>query len=290
MTETTGRPRVGVLLPTVDGFRAGAWDIRSFARRAEDLGFDSLWVADHLVFDAPILESVVAAATAAAVTERITIGFGVMQVALRHPAWTAKQLAALQVVSGNGIEFGVGVGANFSAEWSAVGVPVRERAGRTDAFLAALPSLLAGESTALPGPWSTVVPPLTPPAALPPQWIGGRVDATLRRHEDADPIAGADPELQETVGRPQDVGEDVAPGDLLVTPLEPGGVGVVGHPLSDHLFDGALDPSHRPPPVERTSRPANLEVGTGEAVVATAWAPSNDYGGPDAGPCGVIEA
>jgi alkanesulfonate monooxygenase SsuD/methylene tetrahydromethanopterin reductase-like flavin-dependent oxidoreductase (luciferase family) len=127
MTETTGRPRVGVLLPTVDGFRAGAWDIRSFARRAEDLGFDSLWVADHLVFDAPILESVVAAATAAAVTERITIGFGVMQVALRHPAWTAKQLAALQVVSGNGIEFGVRVGASFSAEWSAVGVRLRER-------------------------------------------------------------------------------------------------------------------------------------------------------------------
>jgi alkanesulfonate monooxygenase SsuD/methylene tetrahydromethanopterin reductase-like flavin-dependent oxidoreductase (luciferase family) len=180
-TDLRTPPRIGVQLPTVDGFRTGSWDIRPVARRAEELGFDSVWVGDHLAFDTPILDSVVAAATAAAVTERLTIGFGVMQVALRHPAWIAKQLAALQAASGNRIEFGVGVGGNFSAEWEAVGVPVAERASRTEAILHALPNLMAGEPTHLPSPWSTSVPPLAPSAPVPPVWIGGRAEATLRR-------------------------------------------------------------------------------------------------------------
>jgi alkanesulfonate monooxygenase SsuD/methylene tetrahydromethanopterin reductase-like flavin-dependent oxidoreductase (luciferase family) len=174
-------PSIGVQLPTVDGFRTGNLDIRPVARRAEELGFDSVWVGDHLAFDTPILESVVAAATVAAVTERVAIGLGVMQAALRHPAWIAKQLGALQAVSGNRIEFGVGVGGNFAAEWDAVGVPVGERAVRTDAILHALPSLLAGDVTTLPAPWSTIVPPLAPSAPVPPLWVGGRAEATLER-------------------------------------------------------------------------------------------------------------
>jgi alkanesulfonate monooxygenase SsuD/methylene tetrahydromethanopterin reductase-like flavin-dependent oxidoreductase (luciferase family) len=175
------QPSIGVQLPTVDGFRTGNFDIRPVARQAEELGFDSVWVGDHLAFDTPILESVVAAATAAAVTERVAIGLGVMQAALRHPAWIAKQLGALQVVSGHRIQFGVGVGGNFAAEWDAVGVPVGERGIRTDAILQALPALLSGEATTLPVPWSTNVPPLAPPAPLPALWVGGRAEATLQR-------------------------------------------------------------------------------------------------------------
>ena len=57
-------------------------------------------------------------------------------------------------------------------------------------------------------------------------------------------LARPHPQLEEAVGGPLGVGEDVAPGNLLVLPLQPGGVGVVGHPLADRLLDGALSSSH----------------------------------------------
>src|SRR6186997_2199320 len=54
----------------------------------------------------PYPESVVVLAAAAGVTERIQLGFGVMILALRHPAWAAKQVAALQHVSGGRVVIG----------------------------------------------------------------------------------------------------------------------------------------------------------------------------------------
>ena len=53
----------------------------------------SVWCTDHLLASAPILDSPVVLATAAAVTSRITIGFGVMLLALRPVAWAAKQIS-----------------------------------------------------------------------------------------------------------------------------------------------------------------------------------------------------
>ena len=53
-------------------------DVRASARLAEKMGLDSIWSTDHLVGSAPMLDSAVVLATAAAVTDRITIGFGVM--------------------------------------------------------------------------------------------------------------------------------------------------------------------------------------------------------------------
>jgi hypothetical protein len=44
-------------LPTVDGFRRGYLDLRPTARRAEEVGLDSLWVGDHLVANAPIVRA-----------------------------------------------------------------------------------------------------------------------------------------------------------------------------------------------------------------------------------------
>ena len=53
----------------------------------EALGLDGLFVGDHLAAALPLLDSTITLATVAAVTERIRIGFGVMVLALRHPAW-----------------------------------------------------------------------------------------------------------------------------------------------------------------------------------------------------------
>jgi alkanesulfonate monooxygenase SsuD/methylene tetrahydromethanopterin reductase-like flavin-dependent oxidoreductase (luciferase family) len=172
---------IGIQLPTVDGFRRGYVDLRPTARRAEEVGLDSLWVGDHLVANAPIVESVVAVATAVAVTERIRVGFAVLLAAMRQPAWLAKQLSSLQAVSGGRIEVGVGVGGEIPAEWAAAEVPVRERGRRTDALLSVLPELLSGRTVQLPEPWQVEVPPLEPHGPTPPLWVGGRTDVALRR-------------------------------------------------------------------------------------------------------------
>ncbi len=172
---------IGIQLPATDGFGTGCPDLKAAARAAEQASFDSVWVGDHFSFHVPVVESIVAASIAAAVTDRVKIGFGVLLPAMRHPGWLAKQLSSLQALSGGRLLLGIGIGGEFPEEWQAVGVPLRERAERTDAFLAAVPSLLRGTTTYLGQPWNVAIPPLLPTGELPPLWVGGRSDAALRR-------------------------------------------------------------------------------------------------------------
>jgi len=89
--------------------------LQDFARRAEDVGFDSIWVFDHL-FDAPpsyrvvFLEPVTTLALVIPATRRVTIGTGILVLPLRDPVVTAKAFANLNVASENRLVFGVGVG------------------------------------------------------------------------------------------------------------------------------------------------------------------------------------
>ncbi|HXO07796.1 MAG TPA: LLM class flavin-dependent oxidoreductase, partial [Solirubrobacteraceae bacterium] len=102
--------RCGVLLPSFDPFRTGdRRPVVAAARLAEDLGFDGVWVGDHLACPAPGLDATTCLAAAAAVTERVTLGFSVMLVGLRSAAWTAKQLIALDALASGRLLLGVGV-------------------------------------------------------------------------------------------------------------------------------------------------------------------------------------
>lgn len=172
---------VGLQLPTTDGFRVGYQDLRRIAAMAEDTGFDSVWVGDHFSFPAPVIESFVAATTAAAATKRVGVGFGVLLAAMRHPGWLAKQISSLQVVSDDRVILGVGVGGEFPDEWEALGVPIKRRGALTDEILDCLPGLLSGQPTQLGPPWDALVPPLTPFGRVPDLWVGGRKDVALRR-------------------------------------------------------------------------------------------------------------
>src|SRR5579862_2584274 len=85
--------RFGVLLPTFDPLQTGRTpSVVQAARRAEELGFDAAWAGDHLWGRVPFLDSGISLACAAAVTERLTLGYSVMLLGLRPPAWAAKQL------------------------------------------------------------------------------------------------------------------------------------------------------------------------------------------------------
>lgn len=162
-------PQIGVLLPPFG--TNGVGSVQPYARHAEECGLESVWAGDQLIATRPVLDSTLVLATAAAVTSRIKIGFGVLILALRPTAWAAKQVATLQHLSGNRALLGVGVGGEMhgDASWRAAGVPFAERGKRTDAALQLLPSLVAGELTSIEGEPVR----LAPPAAMPPVLIGG---------------------------------------------------------------------------------------------------------------------
>ncbi|MEW9532096.1 LLM class flavin-dependent oxidoreductase [Microbispora sp. NPDC049125] len=136
-----GRPgpsRVGLLLPTREMAILGSYSMApllELARRAETLGFDSLWTGDSLLAR-PRLDPLVVLAAAAAVTERITLGTAALIGPLRHPLTTASALSALDHAAGGG-RLTLGVGSGFpipdsEEEFAAVGVPFTGRAGRLD--------------------------------------------------------------------------------------------------------------------------------------------------------------
>ncbi|MBB5959228.1 alkanesulfonate monooxygenase SsuD/methylene tetrahydromethanopterin reductase-like flavin-dependent oxidoreductase (luciferase family) [Saccharothrix tamanrassetensis] len=164
---------IGITLP------GHGHDIVAYAQHAEGLGLESLWHGDHLIPVNPYLDSTLVHATAAAVTTRIKLGFGVMVVALRQPAWTAKQIATLQHLSADRVLLGVGSGgeAHGEAAWHAVDVPFAERGRRTDAVLEVLPGLVRGERVPLHGHEIA----LSPGATMPPVLVGGGGKAALRR-------------------------------------------------------------------------------------------------------------
>ncbi len=117
-------------------------------------------------------------------TERIGLGFSVMLLGLRAPAWAAKQLQTLDHLAGPGrLRLGVGVGGEFPEEFEAAGVNVRQRGARLDDALAVLPDLLTGRPVDHAGRAQSVRSPALGPAmgAAPPIYVGGRGEPSLRR-------------------------------------------------------------------------------------------------------------
>jgi alkanesulfonate monooxygenase SsuD/methylene tetrahydromethanopterin reductase-like flavin-dependent oxidoreductase (luciferase family) len=167
---------VGVVLPSVSAQRRDGIDLRIAARHAENAGLDSVWHGDHLATGQPSLDIAVGLATAAAVTERITIGAGVFVPAIRPLAWAAKQIASVQHVSGGRLVLGIGSGGG-PAQWAAAGVAYAERGPRTDLALDALPALLAGQPVHI-GDQDVV---LAPTVTRPRIWVGNASPTAIRR-------------------------------------------------------------------------------------------------------------
>ena len=119
------------------------------ARRAEDVGFESLWVGDHIALPAdapdnpsrePRLEALVTLAHLAALTRRVRLAIGVIVLPQRQPVLLAKQLTSIDVLSGGRLVVGIGVG-YLEAEFRALGVSLADRGARTDEYLAAMRAL-----------------------------------------------------------------------------------------------------------------------------------------------------
>jgi alkanesulfonate monooxygenase SsuD/methylene tetrahydromethanopterin reductase-like flavin-dependent oxidoreductase (luciferase family) len=131
-----GRPlKVGVQLPEVE-WEARWTDLRALAVRAEELGFDSAWYGDHLLYRRPgddrargPWEAWTVLAGLAAVTSRITLGPLVAATAFHAPAMLAKQAATVDEISGGRLVLGLGAGWN-ETEFVAFGFPFDRRISR----------------------------------------------------------------------------------------------------------------------------------------------------------------
>src|SRR6059036_2509929 len=150
--------RFGVYLPTFAwrdlGFHQAA-RVKAFARRAEGLGFDALWVAEHFL-EAPGLYGTVwmspllCLAHAAAVTTRIRLATGLLVLPYYHPVTLARHIQTLQHLAGGRFVLGVGPGWDPD-EFAALGIPLVERGARTDEILAGLRRLLTERNVTFEG-------------------------------------------------------------------------------------------------------------------------------------------
>jgi probable F420-dependent oxidoreductase len=131
------------------------------ARRAEELGYESWWVGEHVVVPTgpgprpmdpadPMLDPLVHLAYVAAVTERLWLGTGIVILPQRNPLVLAKQVASLDVLTGGRLLLGVGAGW-LEAEMNAIGVAMSERGRRTDEYLAAMHALWTEEAPSYEG-------------------------------------------------------------------------------------------------------------------------------------------
>jgi probable F420-dependent oxidoreductase len=124
---------VGVQLPEVE-WEAPMSEVLAMARAAEAVGFDSVWVGDHLVYDLPVgprgpWEAWTSLAAIAAVTERILIGPLVASIGFHEPTMLAKQAATIDAISNGRLIVGLGAGWN-EREYAAYGFPFDHRVSR----------------------------------------------------------------------------------------------------------------------------------------------------------------
>lgn len=156
--------------------------------RAEKLGFESLWVWDHILLGTdphfPIIDSLSLLTAVAARTTSIRIGTGVLVLPLRNPVVLAKQLSSLDHISGGRLTLGAAVGW-YKREFDAVGIPYERRGKIMDRNLEILTRLWTEESVS--GQWdelnlrNAVMFPKPVQKPHPPILVGGYVDVVLKR-------------------------------------------------------------------------------------------------------------
>jgi probable F420-dependent oxidoreductase len=138
------RVKVGVVLPTYRRL-ATAENIRLAAQLSESLGFDSIWVTDHVVvpsasldaFGPTFYEALTVMSYVAGITSRVQIGAAILIVPYRHPLVLAKMLASADQLSGGRMIFGAGLGW-LESESDLMGVPHKRRARIADEALGAI--------------------------------------------------------------------------------------------------------------------------------------------------------
>jgi probable F420-dependent oxidoreductase len=173
------------------------------ARRADALGFESVWLPEHLVFptemggspfpgedhppvppSTPVFDSFAYLSFLAGLTRKIRLGTNVYLLGLRHPFAAARAVQTLDIVSGGRAEVGIGAGW-LREEWTAAGLDPATRGRRLDEALALCKRLWSEPVVAHEGRFYRFGPVMFEPKPVqrphPPIHCGGESDAALRR-------------------------------------------------------------------------------------------------------------
>ncbi len=190
----------GIHLPHVGPFTTPE-AISGVARKAEQLGYHSLWVSDHIITprkidspypggryrvhpEWPFLEPVSTLLFAAATTKRIRLGTSVLVITQRQPVILAKQLATLDFLSGGRLLFGAGAGW-MKEEFQALNVPIANHGPRMAEYLEVIRRCWTEDDPSFDGRYYKLgdvgfyPKPVQKPH--PPIWVGGFADGALRR-------------------------------------------------------------------------------------------------------------
>jgi probable F420-dependent oxidoreductase len=163
-------------------------ELVTYARRAEELGYASLWAWDHMLLGTrrpfPFLESLTTLAALAMATERVELGTGILVLPLRNPLVLAKVTSTLDHISNGRLTLGMAAGW-YEREFDAAGIPFRRRGRIFEHNLEAMQrfwtgELVGGEQDGIEYRNALMVPrPVQQPR--PKLLIGGYVDKVLRR-------------------------------------------------------------------------------------------------------------
>jgi probable F420-dependent oxidoreductase len=195
--------KVGLFAPLSNPFATPEY-MTAFGKAAEERGFNSIWVAEHVVLlddyaseypyaangkipaggESGIYEPFTALAFLAAVTSRIRLGTGICLVPQRNPVYTAKEVAAVDWLSNGRLDFGIGVGW-LKEEFDAVAASWPRRGARTDEYIEVMRRLWEDDVSEHHGEFYDLAPVRQYPKPVqtphPPIHVGGESDASLRR-------------------------------------------------------------------------------------------------------------
>lgn len=195
--------RIGLALPQYDFSVVGEsplrWEtVREHARSADRLGFDSLWLSDHLFLDigkyggspepAGAYEPIVTLAALASEVQRARLGTLVLLEALRPATVLAKALATLDRITGGRLDVGIGAGW-YEPEYEAIGLPFPSPGTRIDRLAEAVAIVVAmlapdGAPVTFDGRFHRAAGARNLPPAVqqprPPVFVGGKGDRLIR--------------------------------------------------------------------------------------------------------------
>jgi probable F420-dependent oxidoreductase len=187
-----GLVRFGVTIPNNWGI-ADPGQVLAMGPLAESLGYDSVWVMDHLLNsgyirerldDRPYYHPLATLSYLAATTRRVSLGTSVMVLPYHNPVELAKYAATLDQMSGGRLILGVGAGA-MTQEFDALGVPFRQRGALTNECMAIMKELWTSPDPSYRSErWNLAGFKFAPkPAQRPsiPLWVGGSSAGALRR-------------------------------------------------------------------------------------------------------------
>ena len=161
-------------------------------RRAEELGFESVWVTDHIlvpqtleiIYRDHMLDPLAVLNYVAAITTRVKIGTSVIILPYRNPIVVAKMLATTDQLSGGRLIFGAAVGW-MEPEFAALRAPFADRGAFSDESLRLIRTLWTQEKVSFEGHYFTFTDMQASPRPLqqphPPIWVGGNSPRARRR-------------------------------------------------------------------------------------------------------------